>query len=168
MTFFHPYESENTEFKRELTDTFEKEVVAFLNSKTGGDIYLGVEDDGTVLGVDNPDKLQRAIIDRISNNILPATLGFFDVVTEELQGKTIIHVIVARGTEKPYYLKKYGLSPAGVHVRIGTGKQQLTTEMIDRLYASRTRSSLRNIPSPRKKLSFLSSSKFIMMKKALR
>lgn len=106
MTFFHPYESENTEFKRELTDTFEKEVVAFLNSKTGGDIYLGVEDDGTVLGVDNPDKLQRAIIDRISNNILPATLGFFDVVTEELQGKTIIHVIVARGTEKPYYLKK--------------------------------------------------------------
>ena len=37
---------------------------------------------------------------------------------------------------------------------MGTGTQQLTTEMIDRLYASRTRDSLRNIPSPRAQLSF--------------
>lgn len=37
---------------------------------------------------------------------------------------------------------------------VGTGTQQLSTEMIDLLYASRTRDSLRNIPSPRKKLSF--------------
>ena len=154
MTSFHPYEDEKTEFKRELTDTFEREVVAFLNSKTGGDIYLGVDDDGTVLGVENPDNLQRVIIDRIRNNILPTTLGFFDVVTEELEEKKVIHVIVASGTEKPYHLKKYGLSPIGSYMRIGTGTQQLSTDMIDRLYASRTRTSLRNIPSPRSKLSF--------------
>lgn len=76
------------------------------------------------------------------------------MVTQEIQGKMVIHIIVTRGTEKPYYLKKYGLSPAGAYVRVGTGTQQLTTEMIDRLYASRTRNSLRNIPSPRAKLSF--------------
>lgn len=159
MTTFHPYEDECTEFKRELSfgdksDTLEKEVVAFLNSAKGGDIYIGVEDDGTIVGVKNPDKLQLAIIDRIKNNILPTTLGFFDVVTQEIEGKPVIKVIVTRGLEKPYYLKKYGMSPAGAHIRVGTGTQQLTTEMIDRLYATRTRDSLRNIPSPRKKLSF--------------
>lgn len=154
MTTFHSYEDELTEFKRQLTDTLEKEVIAFLNSDKGGDIYIGVDDDGTLVGVDNPDKLQLTIIDRIRNNILPTTLGFFDVVTQEIQGKVIIHIIVTRGTEKPYYLKRYGLSPAGAYIRVGTGTQQLTPEMIDRLYASRTRNSLRNIPSPRAILSF--------------
>ena len=154
MTTFHHYEDETTEFKKQLTDSLEKEIVAFLNSDKGGDIYIGVEDDGTVVGVENRDGLQRAIIDRIKNNILPTTLGFFDVVTQELQGKPVVHIIVTRGTEKPYYLKKYGLSPAGAHIRVGTGTQQLTTDMIDRLYASRTRNSLRNIPSPRGKLGF--------------
>ena len=154
MIKFYPHENETTEFKRQLTDSLEKEVVAFLNSKKGGDIYIGVDDDGTVVGVENPDKLQLSIIDRIKNNILPATLGFFDVVTTEIQYKTVIHIIVTRGTEKPYYLKKYGLSPAGAFIRVGTGVQKLTTDMIDRLYASRTRNSLRNIPSPRTKLNF--------------
>ncbi len=154
MITFRPYEDETTEFKRQLTDSLEKEVVAFLNSDKGGDIYIGVEDDGTVTGISNPDKLQLSIIDRIKTNILPTVLGFFDVVTREIQGKPVIHVIVTRGIEKPYYLKKYGLSPAGAYIRVGTGVQQLTPEMIDRLYASRTRNSLRNIPSPRAKLSF--------------
>ncbi len=154
MTTFYPHEDECTEFKRELTDFLEKEVVAFLNSAKGGDIYIGVDDDGTITGVASPDKLQLTIIDRIRNNILPTTLGFFDVVTQEIEGKPVIKVIVTRGLEKPYYLKKYGMSPAGAHIRVGTGTQQLTTEMIDRLYATRTRDSLRNIPSPRKKLSF--------------
>lgn len=154
MMKFKPYEDETTEFKRELTDSLEKEVVAFLNSQKGGDIYIGVEDNGTVLGVQNPDKLQLLIVDRIRNNILPNTLGFFDVVIKEIDNKQVLHIIVARGTERPYYLKKYGLSPAGAYLRIGSGKQQLTTAMIDHLLASRSRNSLRNIPSPRANLTF--------------
>lgn len=154
MITFHPYEDECTEFKQKLTESLEKSVVAFLNSRKGGDIYIGVADDGTVVGVSNPDKLQLAIIDRMKNNILPTTLGFFDVVRKELQGKPVIHIIVTPGGEKPYFLKKYGMSPRGAYMRIGTGTQQMTTEIIDRLYASRTRDSLRNISSPRNKLSF--------------
>ena len=52
MTTFHSYEDELTEFKRQLTDTLEKEVIAFLNSDKGGDIYIGVDDDGTLVGHD--------------------------------------------------------------------------------------------------------------------
>lgn len=60
----HLHESETVEFKRELTENLEKEVIAFLNSEKGGDIYIGIKDDGSVCGVKSPDALQRAIIDR--------------------------------------------------------------------------------------------------------
>ena len=135
-------ESQTLEFKRQLTDSLEKEVVAFLNSALGGDIYIGVDDDGTLVGVENVDALMLAVSDRIRSNILPTCLGLFDVLREEKDGKTIIRVVVTRGTEKPYYLKRYGQSPAGCFIRIGTGVQPMDTAMIERLYAGRVRNSL--------------------------
>ncbi len=50
-------ESDTTELKRELNDKLEKEVVAFLNTK-GGDIFIGVDDKGGVIGVENVDQVQ--------------------------------------------------------------------------------------------------------------
>ncbi len=45
-------ESNRIELKRELTDSLEKEVVAFLNYREGGHIYIGIEGaTGTVVGV---------------------------------------------------------------------------------------------------------------------
>jgi len=143
------YENDKTEFKSELNDKFEKSVVSFLNSKTGGDIYIGITDDGSVLGLDNSDKIQLAITDRIKNNILPSSLGLFDVYSEEINDRMVIHVIVSSGTEKPYYIKSLGMSPAGCYIRIGSGVKQMDIKMIDMFYASRTRNSLRNIVSPR-------------------
>lgn len=35
------------EYKRELSASFERSVVGFLNSNTGGHIYVGMNDDGT-------------------------------------------------------------------------------------------------------------------------
>jgi predicted HTH transcriptional regulator len=43
-------ESENTEYKENLTDTLEKEVVSSLNTD-GGSIFIGVKDNGEVVGV---------------------------------------------------------------------------------------------------------------------
>ena len=48
-------ETEKVELKRILNDTLPKEIVAFLNS-FDGTIYIGVEDDGTVIGVNNLDE----------------------------------------------------------------------------------------------------------------
>lgn len=45
-------ESENIEFKRELTNSFIKEVIAFANTN-GGTIIIGYNDDGTVYGVND-------------------------------------------------------------------------------------------------------------------
>jgi len=107
-----------------------------------------VDDDGEVLGVSDVDAQMLAISDRIRNNILPSCLGLYDVYAQEHEGKTIIHVVVTRGTEKPCYLKRCGQSPAGCFTRVGSGVQPMTTGMIDQLYAGRVRHSLRNIPAP--------------------
>ena len=84
--------SENhlVEYKRELSETFERSVIAFLNS-TGGHIYIGVNDDGSVYGVKDIDHVQRLVADRILNNIKPNAIGLFEVVTEEKDDKKIVH-----------------------------------------------------------------------------
>ena len=50
-------ENNNVELKRTLNDKFEREVIAFLNTKNGGNIYIGVDDAGKVFGVENVDSL---------------------------------------------------------------------------------------------------------------
>lgn len=39
-------ESNRLEYKRELTDGFEREAIAFLNYRDGGVIYIGIDGDG--------------------------------------------------------------------------------------------------------------------------
>ncbi len=43
-------ENNRTEYKQKLTEHLEKEVVAFLNYIGGGIIYIGIADDGAVVG----------------------------------------------------------------------------------------------------------------------
>lgn len=147
-------ETNRIENKEQLNEDFEQEVIAFLNYKEGGIIYVGVRKDGQVVGVDNLDQTQLQIKDRIKNNIQPSTLGLFDVIVEKIEDKDVIKVIISSGTEKPYYLRKKGMCPAGCYVRIGSSKEQMTTEMIDNLYAKRVRNSLNKIESPRQDLKF--------------
>ena len=49
-------ETDRIELKRELTPDvdIEREVIAFLNA-TGGIIYIGIEDAGNVVGIENSD-----------------------------------------------------------------------------------------------------------------
>ncbi len=82
-------ENHTTEFKANITDKIENEVVAFLNSKEGGDLYIGVADDGEILGLSDIDKIQLQLSDRIKNNIKPSTLGLFDIVIKTEKDKNI-------------------------------------------------------------------------------
>ena len=105
-------ESKFHEFKLILNERFERSIVAYLNSTTGGTIYIGVNDDGEIIGVENPDKVQLQIADRIKNNIAPETLGLYDIILEKTLDKKPIFYIkvnVSSGTEKPYYLKQHYL-----------------------------------------------------------
>ena len=142
-------ENQNIEYKERLNDKLEREVVGFLNSKLGGDLYIGIADDGQISGVENADAVQLAITDRLKNNILPSCLGLFDVLLEQRESKDIIHLHIAAGQEKPYYIRQYGMSPNGCYLRVGSGLKPMDETMINSLFSSRTRTSLRNLVSPR-------------------
>lgn len=146
-------ESNNVEFKREVNDKIEREVVSFLNSK-GGHIYIGIEDDGTVYGVNDIDNLQLLVKDRIKDKISPSPIGFYEIIPEVKDGKCILHIIIASGNEKPYYVKKYGMCPQGSYIRVGSSCVQLTEKQIFDFYSKRTRTSLINIISPKQELTF--------------
>jgi len=147
-------ESNRIEYKRELTARLERTVVAFLNYHDGGVIYLGIEDDESVVGISDCDAVQLAVKDRLKNNILPSCLGLFDVIHEMRDGKDVVKIIVAGGSEKPYYLKKYGMSEKGCFLRVGSASEPMTVRMIEELFARRTRNSLTRIRSPRQDLTF--------------
>ena len=149
-------ESNRIELKRELTDELdiEKEVIAFLNYREGGIIYVGIDKDGTVVGVKDIDGDMLKIKDRIRKNILPSPMGLFDVLAENIDGTNVIKIFLASGSEKPYYKAKYGMSTRGCYIRTGTAAEPMPTDMIENLFAHRVRNSLKNIPSPRQKLTF--------------
>ena len=109
-------ESNRIEYKRELTEGLEKEVVAFLNYHDGGVIYLGVDNSGEARGIADPDAIQLAVKDRLKNNIQPSALGLFDVILEQRDEQHIVKIIVASGSEKPYHLRKFGMSEKGCFI----------------------------------------------------
>ena len=146
-------ENSNTEYKRELADSIEKDVVSFLNAY-GGELYIGIDDDGTVVGVDDPDAVQLALGDRVKNNIRPETPGLFDIHTEEREGRTVIRLFVSSGPDKPYYIARYGRSPKGCFIRIGAAAVPMSDKMIDEMYSSRIHTSISIMPSPRQNLAF--------------
>ena len=149
-------ENQHIELKSQLNDDvdLEKEVIAFLNTREGGKIYIGIDKSGSVIGVKNIDKLMLQIKDRIKNNIQPSAMGLFDVVEEEIRNKKVIKIIVAAGSEKPYYKKKYGMTPKGCYIRLGTAAEPMNQNQIEKLFSSRTRNSIGKIKSPRQKLTF--------------
>ncbi|MDR1695053.1 MAG: putative DNA binding domain-containing protein, partial [Endomicrobium sp.] len=146
-------ETNRTEYKEKLTDDIEKEAVAFLNSK-GGEIRIGVKDDGTVIGVKNSDEIQLKIKDRLKDNIRPSILGLFDVFTQEIGGKMTVIVKLSSGTLTPYYIKQKGRSESGCFIRIGSSSQPMTEEMIEGLMAKRHPISLKNLQSGVQDLTF--------------
>lgn len=64
-------ENQHIEYKQKLTPELEKEVVAFLNSREGGVIYMGIDKQGNAVGVNDVDQEQLVIKDRLKNNIAP-------------------------------------------------------------------------------------------------
>ena len=147
-------ETNRIEYKRELSDGLEKEVIAFLNYREGGILYIGIDKEGNPYGLPDADGDQLKIKDRLKNNIRPSALGLFDIVSEEKDGNDILKIIVASGPEKPYHLKKYGMSEKGCFIRLGSAAEPMPQKMIDELFAKRTRNSISKIKAGLQDLSF--------------
>ena len=49
--------------------------------------------------------------------------------SEAREEKTVVHVIVSSGPEKPCYLKKFGMTSEGCFLRVGSSKHSMTDKM---------------------------------------
>lgn len=111
-------ESVTVELKLIVTDVIKKEIVAFANSE-GGTIYIGVCDDGEVVGVEDSDKCGLQVSSMVRDNIKPDLSMFVSYRTLNFDGKEVLSIDVERGTNRPYYLANKGLRPEGVYIRHG-------------------------------------------------
>ncbi len=120
------YESERIEYKSQLTDDIYKEVIAFANTE-GGVIYIGVDDQGNVVGIKDVDESYTRLTNGIRDAILPDVTMFVRYV---LQENKVIRIEVGEGSYKPYYLKSKGLKSTGVYIRQGAACAQASPEQI--------------------------------------
>jgi len=119
-------ETENIEFKLKPTDDLYKEVIAFANTD-GGVIYIGIDDKGNVIGIDDVDDSLTRITNGIRDAIMPDVTMF---IKYSIQENGVVRINVGEGSYKPYYLKAKGLKPSGVFVRQGTSSVPASSEQI--------------------------------------
>lgn len=125
-------ESSGVEFKRDdiRPEQLAREVVALANFQ-GGRILLGVEDDGSVSGIQR-EGLEEWVMNVFRDKIHPMMLPFYEEV--QLQdGKRVAVISFTQGISKPYVLRHTGRED--IYLRVGSTSQLATREQQARLYA---------------------------------
>lgn len=150
MTFI---ESETIELKSSVVADLCKEVIAFANTK-GGTLYIGVEDNGTVIGVDSADRVTLQINNMVRDSIKPDITMFVHYETQVIEDKQIIAVTVQEGTDRPYYLGSKGLKPSGVYVRNGTSTDPASDTAIRKMIKETDGDSFETMRSLEQNLTF--------------
>ena len=133
MGKYNGVESEALEFKAAYTDSICREIVSFLNAE-GGDIVLGVDNDGNIVGVSKLDEISRKISDVITTQIEPNPQELVSSEMRYAEGKTLLVIHVPKGTRPIYCQKKYGFSSTGCTIRIGTTCKEMSPEQIKARY----------------------------------
>ncbi len=120
------FETETIEFKSQFTEEIYKEVIAFANTD-GGIIYVGIDNNGTAVGLTDVDKEYTRITNGIRDAIMPDVTIF---VRFTIQDNKVVRITVSEGTNKPYYLKEKGLKPSDVFMHQGTSSVPASPEQI--------------------------------------
>ena len=146
-------ETETVELKSIVMDDLKKEIIAFVNCD-GGTLYVGVADDGTVLGVENADECALQISNMMRDAVKPDVTMFIHYETLDCEGKAVVAVNIQRGTNRPYYLAKKGLRPEGVYVRQGYSSVPATDTAIRQMIKETDGDSFENMRSINQALTF--------------
>lgn len=156
-------ESNTVEFKREFTPELNKEVVAFANTD-GGKIYIGIEDDGRICGVEDADAVMLACINHIRNTIRPDPIGMVRCTVRCMDGKSVVELEVGKGSASPYYLSGKGIRPEGVYIRIGSASVPATEAAILKMIRDTDGEKFEVIRSLDQNLTFSESEKYFSEK----
>ncbi|MGK4179330.1 ATP-binding protein [Lapidilactobacillus dextrinicus] len=125
-------EDTNIEYKSTLTNKLKREIVSFLNSNSGGKIYIGVDDKTKVpLKVSENDRhsWEETITNWSMNAFYPTPYSLIDVLPNE----DVFTVIVKPGRNKPYAIATNGFDSSGVYVRTGSSAAKATNEQVKRM-----------------------------------
>ncbi len=126
------HESELVELKGIVVEDVKKEIIAFANCD-GGKLYIGIQDDGQIIGVEDADAVALQISNMVRDAIKPDLTMFLHYETLKENGEEVVCVNVQRGTERPYYIAKKGMRPEGVYVRQGYSSVPATDTAIRRM-----------------------------------
>ncbi len=124
-------ENSGVEFKRDdiRPEQLAKEVVAMANFQ-GGRLLLGVEDDGTITGIQR-ENLEEWVMNIMQDKIHPIILPFYEKV--QLDETTSVAVIsFPQGISKPYVIRDRGLEM--IYIRVGSTSRLATREQQMRLF----------------------------------
>jgi ATP-dependent DNA helicase RecG len=121
-------ENSGVEFKQDniRPEQLAKEIVAFANLK-GGYILLGIDDDGTVMGV-NRQNLSEWVADTVFGRYVhPQMLPYYEEVVMD-DGKRVAVITIGREVSKPYVVRANDRETA--YVRIGSVTRPATREQL--------------------------------------
>lgn len=137
-------ENQNIEWKENWRDEYLKWICGFANAD-GGKIYIGTDDNGKVVGIDNAKKLMEDIPNKVRD-----VLGIMvDVNLLEENNLEYIEIVVSPYTNPINYKGQY-------HYRSGSTKQELKGEALNRFMLQRTGKHWDEITVPNVKIEDLS------------
>lgn len=125
-------ENDCCELKSILTKDIKKEIIAFANTN-GGKIYIGIDNNSNIIGIDNLDNNLQSLTGMINEGIKPSLIEHVQIKTEKYDNKDVIIVDIQSGPNKPYYLADKGLKPSGVYLRHGSSSIQVSDEIIRKM-----------------------------------
>ena len=126
-------ENSGVEFKRDdlRPEQLAKEVVALANLQ-GGRIFIGVEDDGTITGLQH-NNTQEWVLNTFRDKVYPQLIPFYEELTLTDQKRVAI-ITIAAGLSKPYMLKHN--QREDVYIRMGSRSELASREQQLRLFES--------------------------------
>ena len=126
-------ENSGVEFKCDdlRPEQLAKEIVAIANFH-GGRILVGVDDDGTISGIQRDD-LERWVMDTVfARYVHPMILPFYEEIQIDDQHRVAV-ISISQGAAKPYVVRKRGRED--VYIRGGSTSRLASREEQARLYA---------------------------------
>ena len=106
-----------TEFKRNINSDLKKELVAFANA-SGGNIFLGIEDDGTICGIRQDNQLISKIQEFATECDPPVEIQI------KALSDNVLQIIVPESATKPHR------TTSGFYMRTGANSQKMRTDSI--------------------------------------
>ena len=139
-------EKQDVEYKSSWRDEYLKWICGYANA-CGGKLYIGINDDKEIIGVDNVKKLSEDIPNKIQN--ISGIVADVNILTDSTTERDYIEIIV-----EPY---PYPVNCKGeYHYRSGSTKQELKGAALNKFLLERTGRKWDGVPVPNVSINDLS------------